>query len=111
MPDQALYDTIYQERYMKTPLENAEGYAAASAIHFAEGLRGNLLLIHGSGDDNVHYQGSEKLIDRLVELGNPFDFMEYPNRTHAIAEGNGTSLHLYSLIGLYIEEHLPAGPR
>jgi dipeptidyl-peptidase-4 len=109
VPDQTLYDTIYQERYMRTPRDNAEGYAAASAIHFAEGLRGNLLIIHGSGDDNVHYQGTERLINRLVELGKTFDFMEYPNRSHAISEGNGTSLHLYSLIARYIEEHLPAG--
>jgi dipeptidyl-peptidase-4 len=111
VPDQALYDTIYQERYMDQPQNNPAGYAAASAIHFAEGLRGHLLIIHGSGDDNVHYQGTEKLINRLVELGKPFDFMEYPNRTHSISEGAGTTLHVYSLIGRYFEEHLPAGPR
>ena len=111
MPDQALYDSVYQERYMRTPQENAVGYAAASAIHFADGLRGNLLIIHGSGDDNVHYQGTEKLINRLVELGKPFDFMEYPNRSHAISEGAGTSLHVFSLIARYFEEHLPAGAR
>lgn len=111
VPDQALYDSLYQERYMRTPLENAEGYSAASAIHFAEGLRGNLLIIHGSGDDNVHYQGTEKLINRLVELGKPFDFMEYPNRSHSISEGTGTSLHLFNLIARYLEEHLGAGPR
>jgi dipeptidyl-peptidase-4 len=111
VPDQALYDSLYQERYMRTPQDNADGYAASSAIRFAEGLRGNLLLIHGSGDDNVHYQGSEKLINRLVELGKPFELMVYPNRSHAISEGPGTSLHLYSLLGRYIEEHLPAGAR
>jgi dipeptidyl-peptidase-4 len=109
--DQTLYDTIYQERYMRTPRDNAEGYASASAIHFADGLRGDLLIIHGSGDDNVHYQGTERLINRLVELGKTFDFMEYPNRSHSISEGNGTSLHLYSLIARYIEEHLPSGAR
>jgi dipeptidyl-peptidase-4 len=111
VPDQTLYDTLYQERYMRTPTDNAEGYAAASAIHFADSLRGNLLLIHGSGDDNVHFQGSERLINRLVESGKPFEFMEYPNRTHSISEGTGTAQHLYSLIGRYMEEHLPAGPR
>ena len=111
VPDQALYDSLYQERYMETPQHNAEGYAAASAIHFADGLRGNLLIIHGSGDDNVHFQGTERLINRLVELDKPFEFMEYPNRSHSISEGNGTSLHLFNLIGRYIEEHLPAGPR
>ena len=111
VPDQALYDTIYQERLMRTPQGNEEGYAASSAIRFADGLSGRLLIIHGSGDDNVHFQGTEKLINRLVELGKPFDFMEYPNRTHAISEGPETSLHLYNLIARYLEEHLPAGPR
>ena len=111
VPDQKLYDTIYQERYMGLPDENAEGYRSGSPINFAEGLRGKLLIVHGSGDDNVHFQGAEKLVNRLIELGKPFDFMEYPNRTHAIAEGKGTTLHVYSLIARYIEEHLPAGPR
>jgi dipeptidyl-peptidase-4 len=69
------------------------------------------LLVHGTGDDNVHFQGSELLINRLIELGKPFDFMEYPSRTHAINEGPGTTLHLYSLLTRYLEEHLPAGPR
>lgn len=111
VPDQRLYDTIYQERYMGLPQENADGYRSGSPIYFAEGLRGRLLLVHGSGDDNVHFQGTEKLVNRLVELGKPFDFMEYPNRTHAIAEGRGTTLHLHSLIARYFVEHLPAGPR
>jgi len=111
VPDQKLYDTIYQERYMGLPVENAEGYRSGSAINFAEGLRGKLLIVHGSGDDNVHFQGTQKLLNRLIELGKPFDFMEYPNRTHAISEGRGTTLHVYSLIARYIEEHLSAGPR
>jgi dipeptidyl-peptidase 4 len=111
VPDQKLYDTIYQERYMGSPEENAEGYRSGSAINFAEGLRGKLLIVHGSGDDNVHFQGTQKLLNRLIELGKPFDFMEYPNRTHAISEGSGTRLHVFSLIARYIEEHLPAGPR
>lgn len=109
VPDQKLYDTIYQERYMGMPDENAAGYKAGSAIHFAGGLRGRLLVIHGSGDDNVHFQGTEKLENRLIELGKPFDFMEYPNRTHSISEGPGTTLHIYSLIARYFIEHLPAG--
>jgi dipeptidyl-peptidase-4 len=109
VPDQTLYDTIYQERYMGLPDKNADGYKSGSAIHFAEGLRGKLLIVHGSGDDNVHFQGTERLENRLIELGKPFDFMEYPNRTHAIAEGKGTSLHVHSLIARYFEEHLPPG--
>ena len=108
VPDQRLYDSIYQERYMGLPQDNAEGYKAGSPINFADGLKGNLLLVHGSGDDNVHYQGTELLVNRLVELGKPFDFMEYPGRTHAIVEGPGTAFHLYSLLARYLEEHLPA---
>ena len=81
VPDQRLYDTIYQERYMGLPAGNTEGYKQASAINFAEGLSGNLLIVHGSGDDNVHYQGTELLVNRLIELGKPFDFMTYPDRT------------------------------
>jgi dipeptidyl-peptidase-4 len=107
VPDQRLYDTIYQERYMGLPADNAEGYRQASAINFAEGLRGSLLIVHGSGDDNVHYQGAELLVNRLIELGKQFDFMEYPNRTHSISEGKGTSLHLHELLARYLKEHLP----
>jgi dipeptidyl-peptidase-4 len=111
VPDQRLYDTIYQERYMGIPQQNAEGYRIGSPINFADGLRGNLLVVHGSGDDNVHYQGTERLVNRLVELGKPFDLMVYPNRTHAIAEGPGTTVHIYQLIARYFVDHLPPGPR
>ena len=107
VPDQRLYDTIYQERYMGLPSDNAAGYRLGSAINFAEGLNGRLLVIHGSGDDNVHYQGTERLVNRLVELGKPFDLMVYPNRTHSISEGPGTSEHVYQLIARYFVEHLP----
>lgn len=111
VPDMALYDSIYQERYTGLPQTDAEAYRINSPITYAEGLRGSLLLVHGSGDDNVHFQGSERLINRLVELGKPFDFMLYPNRTHAISEGKGTSLHVYALLARYLGEHVPAGPR
>lgn len=111
VPDQRLYDTIYQERYMGLPQENVEGYRNASAIHHAAGLRGKLLLVHGSGDDNVHMQGTERLVNVLVEMGKQFDYMIYPNRTHAIAEGKGTLLHRYSLLARYFWENLPAGGR
>ena len=96
---------------MGLPSTNADGYRAGSPINFAEGLKGKLLIVHGSGDDNVHFQGTEKLVNRLIELGKTFDFMDYPNRTHSISEGAGTSLHIYSLIARYLEEHLPAGGR
>jgi dipeptidyl-peptidase-4 len=107
VPDQRLYDTIYQERYMGLPDDNAEGYRIGSAINFAAGLKGKLLVVHGSGDDNVHYQGTERLVNRLVELGKPFDLMVYPNRTHSISEGRGTTTHVYQLIARYFVEHLP----
>ena len=107
--DQRLYDSIYQERYMGLPQDNAEGYKAGSPINFADGLQGKLLLVHGSGDDNVHYQGTELLGNRLVELGKPFDLMVYPGRTHALIEGPGTAYHLYCLLARYLEEHLPPG--
>ncbi len=111
VPDQRLYDTIYQERYMGLPEPNTAGYKEGSPLTFAGGLAGHLLIVHGSGDDNVHYQGAEKLVNRLVELGKPFDLMVYPNRTHSISEGQGTSLHLHSLLARYLMEHLPPGPR
>jgi dipeptidyl-peptidase-4 len=111
VPDQRLYDTIYQERYMGLPQENVDGYRVGSAINFAEGLRGKLLLVHGSGDDNVHSQGTEKLINRLIELGKPFDSMIYPNRSHSISERPGTTPHVYKLIARYFLENLPAGPQ
>jgi len=105
------YDTIYQERYVGLPSTDSAAYHDASAINFAAGLKGDLLLVHGSGDDNVHYQGTEQLINALVAEGKPFSMMEYPNRTHGIFEGPGTTLHLYNLLTKYVKEHLPAGPR
>jgi dipeptidyl-peptidase-4 len=111
VPDQRLYDTIYQERYMGLPQSNAEGYRIGSPINFAEGLQGKLLLVHGTGDDNVHAQGTERLVNRLIALGKPFDLMMYPNRTHAIAEGAGTTAHVYRLIARYFLQHLAPGAR
>jgi dipeptidyl-peptidase 4 len=111
VPDQSLYDTIYEERYVGLPQEHPERYRVSSPINFAEGLRGKLLLVHGSGDDNVHYQGTERLVNRLVSLGKPFDLMVYPNRTHCICQGAGTILHVYSLLTRYLTTNLVAGPR
>jgi len=111
VPDMTLYDSVYQERYLGLPQENADAYRANSPLSAAEGLRGNLLVVHGTGDDNVHFQGTERLINRLVELGKPFELMVYPNRTHAIAEGKGTQLHVFSLLGRFLTEHCPPGPR
>lgn len=107
--DESHYDSIYQERYMGLPALNVKGYHDGSPINFASGLEGHLLIIHGSGDDNVHYQGTELLINKLVELGKPFEFMDYPNRTHNLNEGKGTSFHVFSTLARYLEEHVPPG--
>ncbi len=109
VPDQRIYDTIYQERYMGLPQENVEGYKASSAVNYAEGLQGKLLLVHGTGDDNVHFAGSQLLVNRMIELGKSFDFMAYPNRTHSISEGLGTTLHIFKLLARHLTTHLPAG--
>ena len=104
VPDMRLYDTIYQERYMGLPDDNEEGYHDGSPIHFAENLKGNLLLIHGTGDDNCHYQGTELLINKLIKHNKPFTMFAYPNRSHSISEGKNTSLHLFSLMTDYLEK-------
>ncbi len=108
--DQRLYDTIYQERYMGLPYDNIEGYRDGSPINFVDGLKGNLLIIHGTGDDNVHYQNFELLINELVAKNKKFSMMAYPNRTHSIREGAGTSVHLYTTMLDYLKEHLNPGP-
>ena len=110
MPNQRYYDTIYQERYMGLPETNVDGFREGSAINFASQLEGNLLLIHGTADDNVHYQGTELLINELIKLKKQFRFMSYPNRTHAIRERKNTSEHLYQLMTDYFLEKLPPGP-
>lgn len=109
--DEAHYDSIYQERYMGLPQENKQGYHDGSPINFAEGLKGNLLVIHGSGDDNVHFQGTELLINKLIELSKPFQFMDYPNRTHCLCEGRNTVFYDFSMMARYIEDHVPPGAR
>jgi len=104
--DQRLYDSIYQERYSGILEEHEEGYRLGSPITFASQLEGKLLLIHGTGDDNVHYQGTERLINELVKHNRQFDFMSYPNRSHRISEGEGTEMHMYTMMTDYFIEHL-----
>lgn len=111
MADIRLYDTIYQERYFGLPQQNEADYREGSALTYADKLRGNLLVVHGAGDDNVHYASTERLINALVAANRPFSMMTYPNRTHCICEGEGTGLHLYSLLTSYLEKNLAAGPR
>ena len=110
VPNQRYYDTIYQERYMSLPEDNTEGYLKGSPIHFAHQLQGNLLLIHGTGDDNCHYQTTEMLMNELIRHNRPFDMMAYPNRTHAIREGENTSRHMFELMTRYLKSNLRSGP-
>ena len=104
--DQRLYDSIYQERYSGLLTDYAEGYKQSSPITHAKNLQGKLLLVHGTGDDNVHYQGTERLINELIKHNRQFDFMSYPNRSHGIREGTGTTLHLKTMMTDYFNEHL-----
>jgi dipeptidyl-peptidase-4 len=111
VPNMRYYDTIYQERYMGLPSDNADGYVQGSPINFAHQLKGNLLLVHGTGDDNCHYQTTELLINELIRHNRPFTMMAYPNRTHSIREGKNTTRHLMELMTSYLHSNLPAGPR
>lgn len=106
VPDIRLYDTIYQERYAGNPNTDPESYDNTSPITFAKDLQGKLLLIHGTGDDNVHYQGSERLINELVKHNKQFDFFSYPNRSHSLREGEGTTLHYHTMMANFFEKHL-----
>jgi dipeptidyl-peptidase-4 len=104
--DQRLYDTIYQERYMGLPGENAEGYREGSPLTHAHRLRGNLLLVHGTGDDNGHYQGTERLINELIARGKHFTVMPYPGRSHSISEGPNTVRHFWGYLTRYLADNL-----
>lgn len=110
VPDVRLYDTIYQERYLGLPQESPEVYRESSPITYADRLEGNLLVVHGTGDDNVHFQGTERLINALIAANKPFTMMAYPNRTHGIFEGENTTLHLYGLLTRFLEDNLKPGP-
>ncbi len=105
------YDNIYQERYMGLPQENREDFVKGSPVTYARNLQGNLLYIHGTGDDNVHYQNAEMLINELIKYNKQFQFMPYPNRTHSISEGEGTSEHLITLYTSYLRKYCPPGGR
>ena len=108
--DQRLYDTIYQERYMGLPADNRDGYRNGSPITHAHKLKGNLLLVYGTGDDNCHYQNCERLINELIKHNKQFALMSYPNRTHAIREGENTRRHLFETITRFLEANLPVSP-
>ena len=106
-----LYDNVYTERFNGLITDNRAGYERGSPITYVNGFKGNLLLVHGSGDDNVHYQNSEILINALVAANKPFTMMDYPNRTHCICQGKNTTQHLFSLITRFLDQNLlnPAG--
>ena len=107
VPNQKMYDTIYQERYMGLPNDNADGYTRGSPITHAKNLKGNLLIVHGTGDDNCHYQGVELLMNELIAHNKLFSLMAYPNRSHSISEGANTTRHLYQLMTDYLRKNLP----
>ena len=105
------YDNIYTERYMGLPQENMEDYVKGSPLTYAKNLQGNLLYIHGTGDDNVQYDNAEMLLNELIKYNKLFQFMPYPNRTHGIREGEGTRKHLSTLYTDYLRRYCPGGGR
>jgi dipeptidyl-peptidase 4 len=107
------YDNIYQERYMGVPTDDAgrAPFIKGSPITYAKNLKGNLLYIHGTGDDNVHYKNAEMLINELVKYNRQFQLMSFPNRSHGIYEGAGTRQFLSTLYTNYLKEHCPPGGR
>ena len=109
--NQLTYDNIYQERYMGIPQENREDFIQGSPITHAKNLKGNLLYIHGTGDDNVHYQNAEMLVNELIKYNKQFQFMPYPNRDHGIRDSEATRLHLQTLFTHYLKQHCPPGAR
>ncbi len=106
-----LYDNVYTERYMGLPQEDIEPYKKGAALTYVKNLEGNLLFVHGTGDDNVHYQNTEMLINELVKYGKMFQMMSYPNRTHSLSEGEGTRQHLSMLYTKYLRDNCPPGGR
>lgn len=111
LTDLRVYDNIYMERYMGLPQENMDDYLKGSPLTYAKNLEGNLLYIHGTGDDNVHYQNAELLVNELIKNNKLFQFMPYPNRTHGISEGEGTGEHLVNLYTHYLRTYCPPGGR
>jgi dipeptidyl-peptidase-4 len=109
--NQRFYDTIYQERYMGLPHDNPDGYKEGSPITHAAKLKGNLLLVHGTADDNVHYANTEALINELIAANKQFTMMAYPNRSHSINEGPNTRRHLYGLLTRYLMQNMAPGAK
>lgn len=104
--DLKLYDNIYEERYMNLLDSNATNYVKGSAINYAKNLQGNLLLIHGTGDDNVHFQNTEVMVNEFIKYNKKFNLMIYPNRSHGIYEGENTTKHLQQTVTDFLDEKL-----
>jgi dipeptidyl-peptidase-4 len=99
------YDSVYTERYMQTYLENKDGYEQNSPVNFADQLQGNYLLVHGIADDNVHFQHSAEMVNKLIAANKQFDSMIYPNRNHGIGGGNAR-IHLFTMMTRFLDEKL-----
>jgi dipeptidyl-peptidase-4 len=108
--NQRFYDTIYQERYMGLPADNEDGFTNGSPITFAHQLKGNLLLVYGTGDDNCHYQNCEVMVNELINHNKQFSQISYPNCGHGLDEGKNTKRHLYETLARYLGQNLPATP-
>jgi len=111
VPNQLIYNTIYEERFMGVLPENRDAYLKCNPLSYAKNLQGHLLLMHGTGDHNVNYQGEEMLINELVKYNRQFSFMPYPNRTHGMTEGEGTVLHKTTLMAEFLKTWCPPGGR
>ena len=107
--NQLNYDNIYQERYMGLLPDDRKYFVDNSPLAHAKNLRGNLLLVHGTGDDNVHYNNAEQMINELIKYNKTFQLMSYPNRSHSINEGVGTTEHLKSTFTKFLKENCPPG--
>jgi len=105
------YDNIYQERYMGIPQDNEADYIKGSPLTYAKNLKGHLLIVHGTGDDNVHYNNAEMMLNELIKYNKQFQFMSYPNRSHGIYEGEGTRMHLSTLFTQFLQANCTPGPR
>jgi dipeptidyl-peptidase-4 len=104
--DWSLYDSVYTERFMRTPAANPQGYKESSVLANAANLSGKLLLIHGAMDDNVHQQNAIKLINELQNAGKQFEFMTYPKQRHGVQRNTMQEKHLYQLMTNFIEKNL-----
>lgn len=111
VPNQLIYNTIYEERFMGVLPENRDAYLKCNPLTYAKNLQGHLLIMHGTGDHNVNYQGEEMLLNELIKYNRQFQFMPYPNRTHGITEGEGTVQHKTTLMAQFLKQWCPPGGR